>query len=213
MKRQPRLILSLLSAALIAYPIGMLWSQGVSEAELGKQLLDLSASNRFDEAQELALRYLREEPDAGELLYGFVKDLVENHDQFERAIAIIDKTLPALEEADPNWGARVVEERGIAIVFGRYKQTADKNDLAEAKSDFQHSVQLEPSMSEAHFHLGVINAIEGDVAESKASFQKAIETSANPDITAAMREWVAMAEQNPQEFCRMMRTFYSTSNQ
>lgn len=213
MKRQPRLILSFLSAALIACPIGMLWSQGVSEAQLGKQLLDLNARNRFDEAQELALGYLRKEPDAGELLYGFVKDLVERYDQFERAIAIIDKTLPALEEADPAWAARVVEERGIAIVFGRYKQTADKNDLAEAKSDFQHCVQLEPSTSEAHFHLGVINAIEGDVAESKASFQKAIETSANPDITAAMREWVAMAEQNPQEFCRMMRTFYSASTQ
>jgi hypothetical protein len=81
-----------------------------------------------------------------------------------------------------------VGKRGIATVFGRYKQMGSKNDLAEAKSDLEHCVQLNPRLSEAHFHLGVTNAIQGNVTKSKASFQKAIETSANPDITAAMKE-------------------------
>ena len=72
------------------------------------------------------------------------------------------------------------------------------------------AVKQNPNISQAQFHLGVILAIEGDVEASKAHFKEAIRTSASPDITDAMRQWVDIAEKDPKRFQAMMKDFYST---
>ena len=212
MKAHRRLILGLLSAALFACATGTNLGQVVSESELLAQLVALNAKGRFDEAQSKVLAYMKEEPDAAELLYKFVQDLEDNYDhQQERVISIIGEALPALEKtAAPAWVGRFEKLRGVAIIYGRYKKTRKAEDLADAKSAFQRAVRLNPNLSEAHMNLGIINAIQGDAKNSLSSFKKAIQTSGSPDITNAMQEWVAIGERDPDELCRMMKTFYFT---
>ena len=191
----------------------MLHGEPVSEEDFLTQLISLDAKGRFEEAQAKILAYMKEEPDAGELAYKYASDLIEEHGEDERGIAFIEQILPGLEKATPAWAARLANKRGIAIVFGRYKKTLKDSDLAEAKRSFERAVRLNPDLSEANFHLGVINGIQGDVKKSKASFNKSIQTSASPDMTAAMKEWVAIAERDPDRFCKMMRTFYTPAKQ
>ena len=107
MKTHRSLILGLLSVALFAWGAGTNLGQAVSEGELLAQLVALNAKGSFDEAQSKVLAYMKEEPDAAELLYRFVQDLRETHRKYERVINIIDQTLPALEKtAAPVWVGR-----------------------------------------------------------------------------------------------------------
>jgi hypothetical protein len=69
-------------------------------------------------------------------------------------------------------------------------------------------VRLNPDLYEANFHLGVINAIQGDVKQSTSSFKKAIQTAADPEQIATMKSLLALAEQDPGRYCAMLKKFY-----
>ncbi len=54
-----------------------------------------------------------------------------------------------------------------------------KNDLIEAKLDFQKAIEAYPDFDQAYNNLGVVLMNSGDAAGGKAAFQKAIEINAH----------------------------------
>ena len=208
MNNRTRWLVSTMVAVVAAVMPAMTHGQVTSEEELINQLLTMNRKGEFDQAEALLLQYLKEEPDAGVLLYYWALHAGQHCGEYERAIAVIDKTLPALKKNDPQWAARVSKERGIAVIFGRYKKTRNSEHLAQAKRDFLFAIKINPNISEAQFNLGVIYAMDSQVENSKSSFQAAIRSTDDPDVTTAMRQWILIAEQDPERYEAMMKTFY-----
>jgi tetratricopeptide (TPR) repeat protein len=77
---------------------------------------------------------------------------------------------------------------------------ADQGHLAEAISNYQTAVELNPDFAAAHYNLGNALALQGKYAEAISHFQKALQlrpgdTKARQSLDAAL----GLLNQSPRE--------------
>lgn len=177
-------------------------------ADIELALVNFNAEGKYDEAEKTFREYIRENPTDYQILVAYVDNLREVHSEFARAIRIASEWLPGVIKTDSAAASRLLKGRALAILFGEYDKTRDKNLRARAKRDLEMAVHDNPALAEAHFHLGIIAAIEGDLEQAERRFGDAEKTSSENDFALAIASFRAMARKNPAEFIRTIKGFY-----
>jgi tetratricopeptide (TPR) repeat protein len=172
-------------------------------------LLKLNANKDFDASEALLLDFLKERPAAGKVVYRYLSDLNENEQQ-ERVIALVSKLLPGFEEHAPEWSARLLHLRAVALLFGRYPKSHNSKDIGWAKNDLILAITYDENLTDAQFNLAMVYGIDGNVERAKEHLQRAIDTAApsQTDYVKLVRGVVSMANERPAAFVEYAKQFY-----
>lgn len=128
--------------------------------ELLDQALALHRQGQLDAAELLYRRLLDDQPDHGEALHllGVLTYQRGNYGEAARWLARAAQRLPA-----------------SAIVFSNWSEAARlSGDLATALQAARRAVELDPSVPEAHNHLGLALLAVGQREQAEAAFRQAV---------------------------------------
>lgn len=173
------------------------------------ELISLNNQLKFEESASRIESYLNENPTDYYVLYHYLQDIGEDHGQYETVIRILDNRLPSIRLADPEWSGRLLKNRAVALLFGRYSLSKNREDLLKAKNDLLLSVEYNPKISESWLHLAIISTIEGDFLDADLYLGRAISTSADGDMTGGMYDMRMMLRNDPAGFLVRMKEFYT----
>lgn len=140
-------------------------------------VLGLASQGQFQSADKaIELELASGQPDY-ELFWEYLHFLVNQTDEEARAARLGEKWLPAIRQHRPPALGRILKETGVAILFGRFRETHSSEDYMSAKVLLEEAIETNPQVTEAHLHLALLASLEGRAAASLSLLGRAVETS------------------------------------
>jgi len=154
-------------------------------------------------------QYRNKYPDDLGCLYYVATDLLEHRWAYDAIIQLVEEWLPTLS-TDRAWQCRLLKVSGLARLRGWFRESRSQTELFDkAKQDLSRAAQLDAAISEAYAHLAVVFAVEGRVTEVGSALERAVETSANADMTATLAGIRTQLRKDPAADVSRLRDFYN----
>ncbi len=103
-----------------------------------------------------------------------------------------------------------LQRQAADFLFRVYGSTKSPEALALAKESLLRAIELNPSLAEAHLHLGVIAGIEGDGDASRTYLESAkrLSSPSQSEVISGIDSMLNLLAQNREGFFEAIKTFY-----
>jgi hypothetical protein len=173
------------------------------------EIFSLIANQKFEESEAKLETYLNERPDEYDVLFYCTQDLSQRCGRKEQVIKLLDKKIDEIRTKSPVWAGRILKIRAIARLGVGANHQERANQLSKAEEDFLLSVQLNPAVSESHFHLACINTLRGNLPAADIYFEQAVRTCTDEQFKIVINKVRHDARNNPSRFISAMKDVYS----